>query len=315
MNVLNVKVSRQSMMVACLLTAVSGFIHLPVNAFQGSVPPAVKEKDPKQVQIETILKDAEQLLEKRSWDQAIAICESILAINDKAVAANVLRGRVLLGKGDFEAAVAEFDIGLALPARDEYSVQARADAYAFRSKALFDLGKFLKAIDSAYLGTLERSDHIGCHFNRAKAYIARAEYDRSINSLNRILQIDPKHSEAYSLRGHVYTLKQNYDQSIADQTKAIELNGTNAIAYERRAVARLAKKDPVKSMQDLEQALKINPNLPEALCDRAAVNAIGKDYVRANTDLDAALALNPRNAQAHYVRSKLYRAQCNSESA
>jgi tetratricopeptide (TPR) repeat protein len=133
--------------------------------------------------------------------------------------------------------------------------------------------------------------------------------------LNRILQIDPKHSEAYSLRGHVYTLKQNHDQSIADQTKAIELNGTNALAYERRAVAHLAKKDPVKSKQDLEQALQINPNLPEALCDRAAVYAMGKDYVRANTDLDAALAVNPRNAQAHFVRSKIYRAQGNSDAA
>jgi len=315
MNVLNVNVSRQSMMVAFLFAAVSGFSHLQVDAFQGAAPPAVKEKDPKQVQIETILKNAEQLLENRAWDQANALCESILAINDKAVDANVLRGRVLLGKGEFEAAIAEFDTGLALPARDEYSIQARADAYAFRSKALFELGKFLKAIDSAYLGTLERSDHVGCHFHRAKAYIARAEYDRSINSLNRILQIDPKHSEAYSLRGHVYTLKQNYDQSIADQTKAIELNGTNALAYERRAVAQLAKKDPVKSKQDLEQALQINPNLPEALCDRAAVYAMGKDYVRANTDLDAALAVNPRNAQAHFVRSKIYRAQGNSDAA
>ncbi len=299
----------------CLLLGFGATSPIQILAIQSPASALVKEKDPKQVQIEALQTQAEQFFANKAWDQANGICQQILAINDKSVAANVIRGRVLLGKGDFAAAVTEFDTGLELPQRDEYALASRADAYAFRSRALYEQGMFLKAINSAYLGTLEKSDHIGCHFNRARAYIARAEFDRSINSLNRVIQIDPKNSEAYSLRGHVYTLKQNYDQSIADQKKAIELDGKNALAYERSAVAYLAKKDPTNSKKDLEAAFRIDPNLPEALCDRAVVFAANKDYVRANADLDAALNVNPRNAQAHFIRSKIFKVQGNNAGA
>ena len=294
-------------LLCCLVFGAGSVCALPGKAMQPPQPAPVKEKDPKQVQIESLQAQAEQLLANNAWDQANAICTQILAVNEKAVAANVVRGRVLIGKGDFSGAVAEFDKGLALAARDEYSILSRADAFAFRSRALYEQGMFLKAIDSAYLGTLEKSDHVLCHLNRARSYIARADYDRSIRSLNRVLQIDPKHSEAYSMRGHVQALKQNFDQSISDQNKAIELDAKNALAFERRAVAHLAKKDVVASKRDLEQSLTINPTLPEALCDRATVFASNKDYARANADLDAALRVNPRNAQAHYIRSRIYK--------
>ncbi len=290
-----------------LVFGAAAFLTLPAIAIQPPQAGTIKEKDPKQVQIEALQMQAEQFITKSAWDQANAICGQILAVNDKAVAANVVRGRVLFGKGDFAGAVAEFDKGLALPSRDEYSRVSRADAYAFRSRALLEQGMFLKSIDSAYLGTIEKSDHLLCHWYRARAYVAKAEFDKSINSLNRVLQIDPMHSEAYSLRGHVYTLKQDYGKSIADQTKAIELDGKNALAYERRAVAHLAKKDAVASKRDLEQSLSINPMLPEALCDRAVVYAANKDYARANADLDAALRVDKKNPQAHFVRSRIYK--------
>lgn len=315
MNVLRRPLGIRETLVHCWMLGAFVVTSLPSIAYQPQLPGSVKEMDPKQVQIEALQSKAEQLLAKGAWDQANALCEQILVVNDKSVAANVVRGRVLLGQGDFANAVAEFDQGLALPARDEYSLMARADSYAFRSRALYDQGLFLKAIDSAYLGTLEKSTHVGCHLNRARAYIARAEFDRSINSLNRVLQIEPKHAEAYSLRGYVYTLKQNYGQSIADQTKAIELDAQNALAFERRAVAHLEKKDVAAFKRDLEQSLTINPNLPEALCDRALIYATNKDYARAIADLDAALKGNPRCVQAHFVRSKILSAQGNSAGA
>ncbi len=315
MEVASYPFGKKHILILCLLLGFGAASPIQILAVQSPASGPVKEKDPKQVQIEALQAQAETFFANKAWDQANALCQQILAINDKSVAANVIRGRALLGKGDFAAAVTEFDAGLELPPRDEYALVSRADAYAFRSRALYEQGMFLKAINSAYLGTLEKSDHIGCHFNRARAYIARAEFDRSINSLNRVIQIDPKNSEAYSLRGHVYTLKQNYDQSIADQKKAIELDGKNALAYERSAVAYLAKKDPVNSKKDLEAAFKIDPNLPEALCDRAVVFAANKDYVRANADLDAALNVNPRNAQAHFIRSKVFKVQGNNASA
>ncbi len=315
MEVAHYPLGKKHILVLCLVLGFGTSSPIHTKAFQPPGSGPVKEKDPKQVQIEALRAQAEQLFANKAWDQANALCQQILAINDKSVAANVIRGRALLGNGDFAAAVTEFDAGLELPLRDEYHIVSRADAYAFRSRALYEQGMFLKAINSAYLGTLEKSDHIGCHFNRARAYIARAELDKSINSLNRVIQIDPVNSEAYSLRGYIYTLKQNYDQSIADQKKAIELDGKNALAYERSAVAYLAKKDPLSSKKDLEAAFKIDPYLPEALCDRAVVFAANKDYVRANADLDAALNVNPRNAQAHFIRSKIFKVQGNNVSA
>jgi tetratricopeptide (TPR) repeat protein len=289
-------------------------LHAACPAWQ-SAASGQEVKDPKQVQLDGILERARNEIKIGAWEQASASAAEALQLDNQCVPARVVLGQVALGKKDWSAAITEFDLALVPTKRDSIAVAFRADAYCGRSKALYEQGKFLEAIDSAYLGTVEKSDHIECHMNRARAYIARNEYDRAINSLNRILQIDPKSADAYSMRGLVYGAKRNFDQAIADENKAIELDGKNAFAFQRRAEAYFGKKDLAATIKDIEQALSIQPGMPEALCDRAILYSMNRNPGKAMEDLNAALASNPRFGKAHLLRGKALQSQGNYDDA
>ena len=120
MELLSYPVGKWRILTLFLLLGVGAATPIQTWAWQTPGSGPVKEKDPKQVQIEALQSQAEQLFANKAWDNANSLSQQILAINDKSVVANVIRGRVLLGKGDFTGAVTEFDAGLELPGRDEY---------------------------------------------------------------------------------------------------------------------------------------------------------------------------------------------------
>ncbi|MBU6237438.1 MAG: DUF1549 domain-containing protein [Planctomycetes bacterium] len=217
--------------------------------------------------------------------------------------------------GDWDAAIAECDQLLSAPERTPQIQLVRAEAYTLQSNAHFQKARFLKAIDSAYLGTLEKPDHVPAHRARATAYLARGDYDKAINTANRMIGIDAKDAIAHSMRGHAYACKGNYDQSIADQTKAIELNPSLADAFQRRAVAHLAKKDLPKSIADIDQALKLDAKHVEALCDRGFLFASNKNYPAALADFDAALSVDPNHIRAQLLKGRAFIAQGKKDEA
>ena len=296
-------------------TFVAVWLRNTEHVFAQPAPPVAVETDPLKLQVDGVLSSADSLLQNSAWDEVIAVSSQAIDLDPKSVRAYVLRGKAWNGKSDYDNAIKDFDLAVQQTARDQASTAYRADAYAQRSHSLYQQGKYLPAIDSAYLGTLEKSDHLPAHLNRAVAYVARNEHDKAINSLNRVIQIEPKSAEAYSLRGFVYAVKGNPGQSILDQTKSLELKPGNAIALERRASASFTTKDFVAATRDLEQALQINPTLPEALCDRAMVLAMNGNMAGAIADVDAAINANPKFAQAHILRGQAMKSQKNIDEA
>ncbi len=223
-----------------------------------------------------------------------------------------------LGKsasGDWDGAIADCDQLLAAPERTPQIQLVRAEAYTLQSTAHFRKGRLLKAIDSAYLGTLEKPDYLPAHRARATAYIVRGDFDKAINTANRMIGIDGKDAIAYSMRGHAYACKNNFDQSIADQNKAIELSPNLADAFQRRAVAHLAKKDIPKTIADLDKALAIDPRHVEALCDRGFLYGTNKNYSAAIADFDAVLSLDPNHLRAHLLKGRALISQAKKEEA
>ena len=298
-----------------LLFAVIPFLIAgPVSAADPTKPdrPA---KSPQEVQIEGLLAKAREHVEKAEWDLARQVADQVLAVDPAAGAAIVIRGIVLNGKGEYDAAIVEFDRVTAQTSRETAAVANRADAYANRSFALLQKGEYLKAVDSAYFAVLEKGDHAPAHNYRGIAYIARRQYDKAINSFNRAIQSDPKSAEAYSNRGLAYGLQGNRDQLIADQTKALELQPKLAIAMERLAGAKVAQGDAAGAYEALEKALQLKPDFPEALCDRSQLFAQQGDTSKALADLDAALRINPKFARAHLQRGVIFGFQSKADQA
>ncbi len=280
--------------VFCIFVMLGNFAH----AIQATpeVPPVL---DPKSQQIENLVTSAKAKMKNRDWDGAMRDCTAALQIDEKSGRALVARGMVYNGKGEYENAMKDFDAVTEQSGREPEKLMNRADAYAERSHSLYQQSKYLDAIDSAYFATLEKSDHVGAHLNRANAYIARRQFDKAINSSNRAINADEKSAEAYSMRGLAYGGKSNFDQALADENKAIELDPNLAVAYQRRAAAYVAKKDAAKASADFNQAITLDPALVDALCDRAYFYALQRDTVKAMADLDLAIQKDPKFPKAH----------------
>lgn len=275
------------------------------NLVVAQQPPATEEKkDPKILQIEALADRAKQAIAVGQFDQALAVCDEAQKVDENSVLAITMRGRVFSARREFDKAIETFDAALAKPVPNPDIRAYRSQAYAAKSHALYEQGKYLPAIDSAYLGTLEKYDNVECHLNRIQAYVARREWDKAINSCNRVIGLDAKSAEAYCQRGFAYGNKENFDQDIADQTKALELNPKFALAFQRRAAAQMAKKKMPEAVKDLEQALLIQPNLAEALCDRAIFMAASRNPTQAEADLEAAIKSDPRCVRAYVLKSQ-----------
>ena len=73
------RVGCSQILVSCLVFGAVVFFPLPAVGIQPPQSGPVKEKDPKQVQIEALQTQAELLIAKSAWDQANAICGQISA--------------------------------------------------------------------------------------------------------------------------------------------------------------------------------------------------------------------------------------------
>ncbi len=217
--------------------------------------------------------------------------------------------------GDFDATILGCEELLKDAMRTPQILLVRAQTYTLQSNCHYKSGRYLKAIDAAYLGTLEKSDYMPAHRSRTLAYLARKEFDKAINNSNRMIALDAKDGIAYSLRGAAFFGKNNFDQAISDHTKAIALNPTLADAFENRAKAYVAKKEMLKAIADLEQALKLQPSHPEALCDRGVLYATKRDYVNAVADFKAAMAVEPHLARPYLLQGRVLVAQELKEEA
>lgn len=78
------------------------------------------------------------------------------------------RGMVYNGKGEYDNAIKDFDVVTEkVTGREPEKLRDRADAYAERSHSLYQQGKYLEAIDSAYFATLEKERSYPAHLNCA----------------------------------------------------------------------------------------------------------------------------------------------------
>jgi len=220
-------------------------------------------------------------------------------------AARLARGIERLDAGEAESAIDDFDAVTAVKGNDPELVKLRADAFAQRSRALYDLGRFLEAIDSAYFATLEQPEHFDAHFNRGLAYLVRREWDKAIRCFDQALATRKDSAAALSHRGYARTRRGWHGGGLDDQNKAIELDPKLAIAYQRRAAARAVKAakpaDYMEVVKDIEQALTIDPGLAEALCDRAILWRMQGKPDRAAADAEAAVQADPGLARGHFL--------------
>lgn len=152
------------------------------------------------------------------------------------------------------------------------------------------------------------------YYEQGLVFYNSMEYDRSIDSFSKALEINPKDREnhkVYYMRGRSYLKNRQYDPAINDFTKAFEIcpdtdKEAKFLILESRGNAYHALNKNDAAIKDFSDAIALNPqhkNIKYVYYNRGWVWQNKVDYQKASKDFYAALAIDSAFAPAYYGRA------------
>ena len=208
----------------------------------------------------------------------------------------LVRGNACHKRGDFDAAIRDYNAAIALNSENARVYNDRGNAYYEKGS---EKGDFLNAFfDTAiddYSKSIElNSKDAGTYKNRGITYVAKNESDAAIKDLNKTIELDPEDANAYKYRGKAYRHKCDFDAAIDDFTQTIELAPEDANAYYSRGDAYLYKG---MDLNTGKTTVYKNHNVPSGAmdCFQAAID-----------DFTQTIELAPEDANAYKSRGGAY---------
>ncbi len=209
-------------------------------------------------EINKLIKQAEQLLEKKQYGDVIALLKD--EILEKYKSSTLYRLRAMAhriihsvrGRGLTTDTKLKFKyINKAIRSDRKNPI-----CYLERGNAWFNIRNFKKAIID-YTKALElkpdNSFAAGIHNNLGMVYYRLSDYDKAIEEHSISIDLRPKNPSAYSNRGSAFYLKGNYEKAIDDYTKAISIDKSK---YNYLLADIDTLKEKLKTAKELEKANK-----------------------------------------------------------
>jgi tetratricopeptide (TPR) repeat protein len=212
------------------------------------------------------------------------------------------RGNLRLGQGDFDGAIADFDMAIRLGPRDATAFNDRGRSYVYKG----DMDRAYSDFDTAVRFA---PDYPSALSNRGFCRIERGEIDAAFADLNEAIRLDPKNSTAYRNRGSAHLQRQEFDPAIADCTEALRLNPRNADALAFRGCALLKKREARAAVEDLTAAIELGHRDAEDFGSRGTGYLALGDVEGALGDLIEATRLDPNTESYFYNRACAYAAK------
>ena len=209
------------------------------------------------------------------------------------------RGRALWRLKKLDAAIADFDVVIALNPKS-------ADAYNVRALANEDKGEkercipdFDRAIELVPKSAVYRT-------NRADAFFKLGQADKALEDFNKAIELDPKLVYAYNSRASFLTSLGHYDRAIADADKALSINSRDTTAYINRATAYGNQGEDDKAMADFNNAAELDPSSAKVFSNRGYFHSRHRNYDLALADYSKAIELAPKVAQNYSNRGAVW---------
>lgn len=105
----------------------------------------------------------------------------------------------------------------------------------------------LMVVAAGVLGCSSDLGSKGQTFDKGRELFLNKDYDSASEQFTKVIEMDEKFVEAYSLRGSCYSALKNNEEAVKDFSKAIEMDPTNRGAY-------LGRSSVFKAMGKLPQA-------------------------------------------------------------
>ena len=169
-------------------------------------------------------------------DQAIAACTAIInsqatTSHGSAIAYNN-RANALAGKGQYAAAIKDYDQSIKLDPKYAIALNNRGVAY-------HNIGEYDRAI-ADFDGAIQLSaDYASAFVNRALAYEKKADYSRALNDFDEAIRLRPKVGGLWNERCWIRAVTGAAQAALDDCNEALNLGPKTAAKFDSRGLAYL----------------------------------------------------------------------------
>lgn len=122
-------------------------------------------------------------------------------------------------------------------------------------------------------------------------------YDDALANADKALQIDPRYSEVWTLKGTILNKIGRYQDAMAFCERAIELDSFDDHAWTEKGYALYQMKEYDDSLRCFDRALAINPNSSTALGSKAHILLSLNRFDESISAYEDAIRINPGNAE------------------
>ncbi|MCU0240162.1 MAG: tetratricopeptide repeat protein [Pyrinomonadaceae bacterium] len=220
--------------------------------------------------------------DKKQFDQAIADYTKTIEINPNFVNAYNNRGLIYYHqKNQKDLALADFNSAFKLNEKNSSINYSLGVYYNDKGK---DYGDFSTA--RSFLENAVRVNPSGWgYLQLGFSYNRLGEYDKSLPTLNKAVEMLPNNADAYFQRAIANRNTGNYDKAIADYTKSIQLNPKSANAYFNRGL--MYFEDVQKfdlAIADFSKVIEMQPQNWDAFFYRANIHESMSNQSLADAD-------------------------------
>jgi tetratricopeptide (TPR) repeat protein len=230
---------------------------------------------------------AAELFAQKAYDQAIADCDKVLALDPARSPIRGLRGRCHAARGDSPSALADYEVAAASDPENApryllwraalrleleeladaeadcaEAIRLRpddADAYHLRGAVRQQAGDPVGAEDDFSAALAHAPDHGPARLGRAVCRFLRKDYAGVVEDCDAVVRLSPNLPRVFELRGSALKMLGDPDAALANFDEAVRLAPQAAMPLNYRAGAHYAKKDYAAAARDHLEALKRDP--------------------------------------------------------
>ncbi|MBX9573708.1 MAG: tetratricopeptide repeat protein [Candidatus Obscuribacterales bacterium] len=235
---------------------------------------------------------------------ALKEIDKIIGLYPKNYLGYYVRGNLLLKDQKYEEALASYARTIKL-----LPLKNASFAYKARIKILLKLRRYKEVVDD-YTKILESNPKdTDAYLGRAIAYGELGQYRNQLADCDKALSLDKKSISSYANKASAYLNLAAYKAAVDTCKTGLEIDATSVPLY-----AHLAKSygklerysDAIEALTKAISFDKGDENTWLLFNNRGRMNYLLKNYSEALSDYDKALALSPQNVQILINRAVLY---------
>jgi tetratricopeptide (TPR) repeat protein len=96
--------------------------------------------------------------------------------------------------------------------------------------------------------------------NLGVLYATSKQPSKAIDAYTRAIELDPKNSVPYNLRGYIYLIKGDYEKAVFDLKKSVKIDSNDIWGHYNLALAYMAVNDTIHALSEVKKVIYIDSN-------------------------------------------------------